>query len=150
MGNRLGSQNHDYHLISDGKNLPKKYILFYISGGQKYPIPDNLKKFVKGAKVNKHGFIDEYINKFVICENYKILYDSFIFKIKPKMYNIYDINNESWLGKSNREMLVRSKISNPVNTHIIDKFYSNILIENMGKINDIELVKKRPNTIFIK
>ena len=66
------------------------------------------------------------------------------------MYNIYDINNEAWLGKSNREMLVRSKISNPVNTHIIDKFYSNILIENMGKINDIELVKKRPNTIFIK
>ena len=42
----IGSQNHDYHLISDEK-FTKKYILFYISGGQKYPIPDNLKKFVR-------------------------------------------------------------------------------------------------------
>ena len=150
MGNRLWSENHHYHEINDVKNIDKKYFLFYVSGGQKHPIPYNLRKFIKGVKVKKDGFIDDYINKFVICENYNILYEKFINKIKPKMYNLFQIDSEYWIGNTNKEMLIRSKVINPVNTHIIKNFYSNIIIENMGLIKDIDLVKKRPNAIFIK
>tara|TARA_B100000963_G_scaffold268692_1_gene236831 strand:+ start:2030 stop:2482 length:453 start_codon:yes stop_codon:yes gene_type:complete len=150
MGNRLGGKDHNYRLIENTNNYKKKYRLFYISGGQKYPIPDTLKKFIKGVKVKKDGFVDDYVNKFVICENYYVLFDKFIKKIKPNMYDIFEINSDFWIGDSSKEMLIRSKVINPVNTHIIQRFYSNIIVEDMGIVKDVDLVKKRPNTIFIK
>jgi len=149
MGNRFGRQNQNYHLINEEKKIDKKYKIFYISGGQKSAIPENMRSFIKGANVNKNGFVDNYINKFVVCKNYDVLHSKFLNKIKPIFYNIYELHDESWIGKTNKEMLVRPKSVNPVNTHIIDKYYSNILVEDMGWIENLDTVKKRPNIKII-
>ena len=145
MGNRFGRHSYNYRLITDEKKPIQTYKIYYISGGQKTPIPEHLRKFVRGGKVNKDGFVDKYINKYVVCENYNILHTKFISKIKPILYNIYELDNECWIGKTNREMLVRAKVLTPINTYLITNFYSNILVEDMGFIDDLDSLKDRPN-----
>lgn len=149
MGNRFGRQDQNYHLINEEKKADKKYRIYYISGGQKCAIPEHMRNFIKGANVNKKGFVDNYINMFVVCENYTVLHSKFIKKIKPVLYNIYELDDESWIGKTNREMLVRAKIVNPVNSHIIDKYYSNILVEDMGWVENLDTEKHRRNVKII-
>ena len=149
MGNIFDRQFRNYCLINNEKNHDKKYKIYYVSGGQKSPIPTHIRNFIRGANVNKDGFVDSYINKFVVCENYNILYSKFINKIKPVFYNIYEFDNESWIGKTNREMLVRAKVSNPINIQIINDFYSNILVEDMGYIDNLDIISDRPNIKII-
>ena len=152
MGNRGSSAVENYRLISDkNSSLEDNYYnVFQINGGQIYAIKDaDIPMVFCNGKI-KNGIIDKNINVYVIAKSFNDVHDRFISQINPNFYDIYTYENEHWIGKERREMLVKPKISTKGNLEICKKYFRNIIIERQGKIDNVKYFKNKPNCIVLK
>lgn len=151
MGNRGSIANDNYQLIKERPSTKtKRYEVYYVTGGQRFEIQGlDLKKIFTEGKI-KGGIIDKNINVFVICRSFKDLYNKFILNIKPKFYEIYCVEHDFDVEYHKRELLVKPKINTEGNRDICAKYFTNILIEKQGTVDNTKLFKNKPNCIIIK